>query len=316
MQIMGPIGSGTASRQRRNRVARLSLAIAALLALGILSACQTSPQATIAAQQLTNTSQQLTNYYADLTNQIEDTITLNQIQAEMLGLPFDDSDRARLNTTEQELAKRAAMAKAMGDLAAAYSALAGSKAPTDIVTAATELAHECGAMKAMPGGPAIPNLVAQAGEQLVELIRTRKLRQSSEGISQALTAIDTLFEKEMPVYESINRQRITLAQSIAVMLVRKDLVDVNPVMAPALKPFDLAAKPPGSQSPAEFRRLAEVKIKVSGDKQATDYVAATQALDKSLKSVSVQVAAVGEKHKFTRSSKAKSSAAQPAPAPA
>lgn len=308
MQIMGRIDSGTAVRRRHHRVAVWLLAIATLPAVAVLSACKTSPEATLAAQQLTHTSQQLSDYYTDLTNQIEDTVTLNQIQAEMLGLPFDDSDRDRLNTTEQELAKRASMAKAISNLATAYAALAGSKSAAEIGSAASSFAQECGAIKALPGGPAIPNLVGQVADQLVELIRNRKLRQSSAGISQALTAIDTLFEKEMPVYESINKQRITLAQSIAVMLVRKDLVDVNPVLAPALKPFDLVAKPPASQTPAEFRRLAELKIKTSGDRQARDYVAATRALDSALKSVSAQVAAVGQKHKGGGGNQAKPNA--------
>jgi hypothetical protein len=61
----------------------------------------------------------------------------------------------------------------------------------------------------------IPDLVEQAGQQLlVELIRNHKLQQSSGAIAQTLTAIETLFGREIPVYGSIKRQRIVLAQSI------------------------------------------------------------------------------------------------------
>jgi hypothetical protein len=100
------------------------------------------------------------------------------------------------------------------------------------------------------------------------------------------------------------------------MLVRKDQVDMSPVLAPALKPFDLAAKPPASQTPTEYRRLAELKIKTIGDRQIGDYAAATQALDNSLKSVAAQVAAVGQKHKSAPSGKVKTTALTPALNPA
>jgi len=69
-------------------------------------------------------------------------------------------------------------------------------------------------MKARPGGPAIPNMVEQAGQQLVEPIRNHKLQQSSGAVAQTLTAIGTHFGREMPVYESIKKQRIVLGQSI------------------------------------------------------------------------------------------------------
>jgi hypothetical protein len=266
------------------------------MAVGVVSGCQTSTAATNAANQLTKVSQQLADYYADLSNQVDDTIALNQMQAELLGLPFDDSDHARLNTTKQEIGKRAAMAKALGALASAYAALAGSKSAADIGTAASGLAKDCEAIKSIPGGGGIPDVLSQASQQLVELIRTRKLRQSSGAIGKAVAAIDTLFEQEMPVYESINRQRITLAQSIAVLLLQKDMVDVNPVLAPALKPFDLTSKVSAGQTPAEMRHLAEIKIQTTGDSQISAYHASTVALAGALKSASQQVKAVARKH--------------------
>jgi hypothetical protein len=106
------------------------------------------------------------------------------------------------------------MAKAMITLANAYTALAACRSAEDIGNAASNLAHQCVVMKAFPGGPAIPDLVGQAGQQLVELIRNHKLQQSSGAIAQTLTAIETLFGPEMPVYESIKKQHVVLAQSI------------------------------------------------------------------------------------------------------
>jgi len=297
MNHRAPIGSTVVGRTRHHRLASCSLLLAAMTAVVMLPACKTSPEAANAAAHLTHVSQQLSDYYTNLSVQIDDTVALNEIQAEMLGLPFDNSDRDQLNTTRLELGKRAAMARAMGNLANAYAELAGSKSAEDIGNAASALAHQCVIAKALPGGPAIPDLVGQAGQQLVELIRNHKLQQSSGTIAKTITAIETLFEREMPVYESINRQRIVLAQSIARDLLKKDLVDVNVLLSPALKPFDLTSKLPANQTPAEFRRLAELKIKDSGELEINNFNAGSQALADELKAVSQQVEAVAHSGK-------------------
>jgi hypothetical protein len=297
MNHTGLIDGTVVRRAPHHRLAKWLLVSAAMITIVLLPACKTSPEAANAAVQLTHASHQLSDYYAGLSNQIDDTVALNLIQAEMLGLPFDDSDRTRLNDTKLELGKRAAMAKAMGTLANAYAELAASKSAEDIGNAASSLAHQCVVMKALPGGPAIPDLVGQAGQQLVELIRNHKLQQSSGTIAKTVMAIETLFERETPVYESINKQRVVLAQSIARDLLKKDLVDVNVLLKPALKPFDLTSKLPANQTPAEFRRLAEVKIKDSGELEINNFNADSQALADELKDVSQQVDAVSHKGK-------------------
>jgi hypothetical protein len=293
------IGGTVVRRTLHHRLAKWAMTFAAMTAIVMMPACKTSPEAANAAVQLTHVSQQLSDYYTGLYNQIDDTVALNEIQAEMLDLPFDNPDRTLLNDTKVELGKRAAMAKAMGTLANAYAALAASKSAEDIGSAASNLARSCVAMKALPGGPAIPDLVGQAWQQLVELIRNHKLQQSSGTIAKTITAVETLFERETPVYESINRQRIVLAQSIARDLLKKDLVDVNVLLAPALKPFDLTPKLPANQTPAEFKRLAEIKIKHSGELEIDSYNASSQALADELQAVSQHVEAVAhQKKKF------------------
>ena len=297
MRIKGPIDSRGRYRRRRARLATLLLTLTALLAVGIVSACDSSTKAATAAARLTVTAQQLSDYYTDLSKQVGDSVTLNQIQAEMLKLPFDDSDLQRLNLTQQELDKRAALARALGTLASAYGALAGSKSVADIDAAANALAAQCAEIKGLPGGAAIPDVLAQAGELLVEHIRARKLRESSEAISQVVTAIDTMFEREMPVYESIDKTRIMLAESLALQLLKQDLVDVNPVLAPALKPFDLTSNLPPNHTPAEFHDLAELKIKSSADTQIRTYGANTEAMSASLKATAKQIEAVATKRR-------------------
>lgn len=270
--------------------------VATVLLFATLTACKTSQDAVVAANQLNTVSQQLTSYYADLQQQMSDTVALSQLQSDLLGVPFDETDRAQLDTTRQELAKRAAMAKAMSALATAYAGLAGSKAGAEIGTAASELANQLVGMNALPGGPAIPDIVGQAGQMLVEAIRKRKLKQSSAKIAEAINAVNRLFEKEAPVYESINRQRVMLAESLAIVLMQKDMVEMNLSFPAALKPFDLAAKLPAGVVTPEVRHLAEEEIKIKGDSQISDYNGATQALSASLAVTARQVDAVTKKH--------------------
>jgi hypothetical protein len=269
---------------------------AAVVLFATLTACKTSQDAVIAANQLSTASQQLTAYYADLQQQMSDTVALSQLQSDLLGVPFEDTDRAQLDTTRQELAKRAAMAKAMGALATAYAGLAGSKAGAEIGTAASELANQLVGMKALPGGPAIPDIVGQAGQMLVEAIRARKLKQSSAKIAEAVNAVNHLFDKESPVYESINRQRVILAESLAIVMMQKDMVEVNLSFPAALKPFDLVAKLPAGGATPEVRHLAEAEIKIKGDSQISGYNDATKALSASLAIAAKQVDSVAKKH--------------------
>lgn len=286
----------SAARNHRAQTGVLFLALPAITLCGLLLACKTTSEATSAAAKLASTSQQLSDYYTDLSNQVDDTVALNQLQSAMLGVPFDDSDRQRLSTTKEELGKRAAMAKALGTLASAYSALAGSKSGTDIGNAASDLAKQCSTIQKLPGGSAIPDTLSQGSQQLVELVRAHKFQESSKVISNAVGDIQGLFTVEAPVYESIEKQRVTLAQSLAVQLVQKDMVDTNSILAPALKPFDLTSKATSAQTLAGFQKFAETRIQTSADNQIAAYQKSTDALSESLKSVRKQVDAVAGKH--------------------
>lgn len=267
---------------------------ATLLLFAALTACKTSQDVVIAANQLNSVAQKLSVYYTDLHQQMSDTASLSQMQAELLGVPFDDTDRAQLATARQELAKRAAVANALSTMATAYAGLAGSKAGAELGAAASELATQLVGMKALPGGPAIPDFVGQAGQMLVEAIRTRKLKQISGKIAEAVEAVNRLFEKEAPVYESINRQRVVLAESLAIVMVQKDMVQLKLSLTSALKPFDLVAKLPAGPVTPEVLHLAEADIKIKGDSQITDYNDATQALSESLAVAARQVEAVAK----------------------
>ena len=269
-----------------------------LLLFSLLTACKTSQEAANAASQLTNISQQLTAYYTDLSSQVTDTITLDEMHSQlMFQTSMDSSVKAELDTTERELAKRVAMSQSLGKLAAAYAGLADSKAASDISTAASGLANQCKAIAPLPGGSAIPDVVSAASQNLVEYIRQRKLRKSSEAISQIVSGVQAMFASEMPAYKSLNRRRVEIAQRVAGELLTRDVVEISPALSPALKPFGLTAKPQPNQSTPEIRALAKVEIQQSGATQVDDFAAKTDSLSQALKSAADQVKFVaGKKH--------------------
>ena len=284
-----------ANRVLRSR--RYFRGVAMLLLLASLTACKTSQDAIAAANQLTLVSQHLAAYYADLDQQMRDTVSLNQMQSDLLGVPFDETDLAKLATTREELAKRATMAHALGTLAQAYAGLAGSKAGADVGTAASALGTELASIKAIPGGPVISTLVTQASEALVELSRMHKLQKSSGQVAEVVSAVAQMFEKESvekPVYQSINKQRIVLAESLALVMLQKDMVKIEPALEPALKPFGLTANLPTGRASAELRHLTEAEIKSSGELQISDYATATKTMATELSAVAKQVEAVAK----------------------
>jgi len=292
MRISDPIASRIHRRLRYGRTAAL------LLLFATLSACKTSTEGLAAANQLTRTSQQLSAYYSDLISQVQDTITLKQIQAEvMFESPFDTSIADQLNETRQELAQRQSLATALGNVATAYASLAGANSAADIGAAASGLAKQFEAIHKLPGGPAIPDVVGKAAELLLDQMRERKLRQSSEAISNVVKAVGTLFDAEKPLYESIDSDRIKLASEIARHLVKKEnVVDLTPALAPALKPFDLTANMPVNQPPDKYRALVAEEITARSNQQISDYAATSDALSNSLMAVSEQIAKVAKRH--------------------
>lgn len=275
---------GVASHQRQ-RTTRLLVACVALALSLSLTNCKPTAAAGDAADALARSSEQLSKYYDDLAQQVEDTMALNQIQAATLRVPFEATDQEMLSTMRKEVKKREAMAKTLARLGAAYTALAKSTAPSDVSGAATDCANALKDLGALPGGVPIPDIVGQAGRSIVEAVQARKLRQSSVAISQSVSAVSELFDKEKPAYISINKQRVVLAQSIARKLLDKNMVDVSSLLSPALTPFSLAAQLPANQVPAEYRELASKQIEQRGANEIEDFNSDTNHLAQSLKDV-------------------------------
>jgi hypothetical protein len=113
--------------------------LATLACMVFLASCKTTSEAATAARQLASISSDLVSYYKDLSTQIDQTIVLQEIQQAVLGVPDDDDSYHALLDVKKEIGKRAAVAQALSNLAAAYGTLAGSKASSDASAAATKL---------------------------------------------------------------------------------------------------------------------------------------------------------------------------------
>lgn len=244
---------------------------------------------------LEDAAQQLASYYTNLSSQVENSITLEDAQEVVMNLPARPEAVAALDTTKNELEKRGAMARALGNLASAYARLANSKAATDTSAQATVLANACNSIKPLPGGPAIPDSMAAARlsiEQSNESIYKGNLRKSSEAIAHIVSAIEDLFAGERGLYESTNSDRVMVAGQIAQWLIKREELEITPTLAAALKPITLPAKVQSVQ----MRELVTIDIKRTRDRQIVEFNTNTDSLLLALRTASQQIRFAAGKH--------------------
>ena len=106
-----------------------------------------------------------------------------------------------------------------------------------------------------------------------------------------------MFGSETKAYKIQNTERLRMAASVARLLLSQDAVEVSPALAPALKPFNLTARPQTNKTPEQLRNLADLEISSSVETQRADFTANTQSLLLALKAATDQVNLVaGKKH--------------------
>lgn len=261
--------------------------IAILIAFFV--ACKVSDDATAAAQQMAATSTTLTDYYGAIADSLTDTIALNELNESLLGVPFGDADRKQIETARAEILKRRDLAQALARLSTSFGTLTGSKASTDVATAATALGNELISVKALPGGSPVPDALGKAGNFLIQLIQQHEEKKAAQGMDDTMKALVELFKKEQPVYDSLARQHIMLASQVAKPLIDRRAVDPTPLLQPALKPFGLTANPANTQIEDTLRTLAKSRLAAAtdvGTKQAED---ASTAMLKALEEMSSRI---------------------------
>jgi len=287
------IGPGVTQGHLRMSVARsMILALAALTCMVLLSSCKTVSQATAAAKQLAGTASELSSYYSEMSTEVDETIALNEVQQAVFDVPFPDNDRAVLIDIRSELGKRATMARSLSKLASAYANLAGSTAPSDASTAASKLGNELQAVGAISKTSSVPTELSDAAKIVLEFAQTRELKTGAKAIRQTVIAVRQVYDREKPECESLCKTRITLAASLAKKLVDKDQVDLNSVLAPALKPFDFSPMLRPGGSPREYKDLAKIEIDELASEQAAASVQSAESISNLLHAADQNLALV------------------------
>lgn len=260
-----------------------------LLVLLCLTACKTSEDAVAAAQQMAATSATLSHFYDALSGTLRETVALNELNASLLQVSFDDAARKQIEQTDIEIRKRAQMATALANLSASFGSLAGSQAPANAAAAASALGTELVGLKALPDGPPIPALLGKAAGTIVQLLQEHQERKAAKAMDDTLAVLAELFAKEQPVYDSLARQRIVIAKSLTIGLLDKQAVDPTPMLTPALRPFQLSPLPASPALQTTLRSLAKARLDTSADRLSQGEAEASAAMLQALQEMSARV---------------------------
>lgn len=257
--------------------------------IGSVAACKVSDDAIAASQQMTSTANALNKYYPALDAGLTDTISLYELDGAISGIPFGDDDRKLSESTRDELEKRKELAVALARLASAMSALSNSKAASDVQTSATQLGNELIAIQALPGGSPVPDAVGKAGDFLLQIVQQHEEKKAARAMDETLRAVGDLFEKEKPTYDSIARTHDREASQVAQNLLKSNAVDPSPMLAPALRPFDLTALPPSTSMQASLKTLVLSRPQHATEEATKKDESASAAMLASLREMSSRV---------------------------
>ncbi|HEX3437019.1 MAG TPA: hypothetical protein VHT24_09670 [Pseudacidobacterium sp.] len=238
---------------------------------------------------MTATADDLRDYYAALTEVTDQHAKLERLQKALLGVPLDEQDLAQIKTAHDELQKRCDMAESLSGLAEAYSGLARSEASAKVSQSAANLGSTLSTIQTLPGSSYAPEVLQHAGELLTKLAQTHDEKRMTEYVGPAITALSEMYSQEKPVYESINRTYIELAQSLALELIQRNQVDVDSLVVPALKPFGLTSRNPEEMLSPGLQDYAREQIQERGQAEVTAHAAASAGMEKALKELSQTV---------------------------
>jgi hypothetical protein len=260
-----------------------------LLLFSCLFACKVSDDAVAAARQMTATSAGLSAYYGAMAESLTDTISLNELNFTLFGVPFDAADRKQIEEARAEIRKRKELAESLARLSESMTALTKSKASSEVSTAATALGKEMVSIKALPSGSPVPDVIGKAAGFLMQMVQQHEEKKAAQAMDGAFAALAVLFAKEKPVYDSLDRQHIFLAKIVAASLIKHQFVDPAPLLQPALKPFGLSAAPPGEHLQNTLRTLAENRLEASAEDANQREADASAAMLKALQEMSSRV---------------------------
>ena len=273
---------------RCRTVARAGLFSCLLFGFALISACKTSEDATAAASQMAAASQDLASYYSALSQVIDNTTKLEQLQSALLGTPFEPQDIAQLQDTQQEVQKRANLAKTLQSLSSDFSKLTGSTATSDVSASANRLGAELVSIKALPTGPPVPDALGKAGKIIILLTQEHDERKMAASLDSTVSAVSKLFTAEKPAYESLYTTYLVLAGSLAKESIKRNWVNESVLLTPALQPFGLspsAASPEQSLSTV-LNSYARQRITTRTVSQTAAQQKASEGMDQALQEMS------------------------------
>ena len=251
--------------------------------------CRPSEDARIAATHMATTAKDLDSYYSALESVVDDQAKLERLQKALLGVPLDPQDLSQLQSIHAEMEKRVATAKALAKLADSFIELTGSKAPADVSQAAASLGAKLSDIQQLPGASYAPEALQSAGKILTQFALQHDERKMAESIDPTMAALSQMFTQEKPAYDSMNTTYIGLAQSLALELVKRNQVDPENLLAPALKPFGLTSHVPPQQVTQQLQEYAREQIQSEGKQELAAYAKASAEMDDALKELSTEI---------------------------
>jgi len=280
--------------RRRIALRRRSAHAAAFLFLACFfsSGCKTSDDAAAAATQLTATAQSLTNYYSALDTILASTDQLNSVQVVLYNIPYDDAAKAQIADARTEIQKRAAVASRLTNLAQNFAKLTGSTAATDASASAGKLEDEVktlGASKTFASSSPEMVILNDAIGAIVKAIQEKKERDAAKSMSQFAQALDELFAKEAPVYESLNTEYVAISSSLAKTMLTKGQTDPTGFFKVALTPYALTPEVTDSALKDGVAKIAVNQVNEMAAALNKSQRDATESMEQSLKQMAGRI---------------------------
>jgi len=240
--------------------------IPVLFCLVFTSGCKTSDNAAAAATQLTATASSLTSFYSALETLLSDTDQVYEIQAAVTPLaPYDTQTKNYVTDTIAEIQKREKLAAALTTLAQEFAKLSGSTAATDASTAAGNLESAVAALKisSVTMSASNVNLMKDAVDLIVKAIQEHKEREAAAAIDKFTSALDTWFQSEEPLYNTIGSTYAKVTKSVAQTLISQGQVDPSQFLNAVFSPYGLTPQltDPALKSKAQTFLAAQVDLK-------------------------------------------------------
>jgi hypothetical protein len=252
------------------------VAVLAAVVFGMsLGGCKTQDDANAAAAQMSETAETLSAYYRALGKVVAATQDTYQAQAVLQKLPPQD-----LAETLVQIRLRSQMAGEVSELAQAFQQLSKSSAASDASTAAGNLNTELVTVNAISSNTAETKAVTEGIKLIVSLLQQHDERKAALQIAPLSHNLSVFFDSERGLYDSIDQAYLLSAESVAKDMVRKNQVDVSPVFASALRPFNLEPKldqgvVAGGMQPYLLQQIDDrYKVRLGDGKRATSAMSA------------------------------------------